>query len=745
MHKKDKEAVDLDCLDITPWEIVALGASNDIKDYCESIFSQGNGYMGVRGYSPIGRKNNNAERTTFISGFFEYIRPGITDMVNQPDFAASKIFINGTDINEMSVADYKQVLNMKDGTVLWSYTVLDKENRRTQIRIIRFLSMGNKHTAAIRFEVFPENHNSSIILETGIDGNVINLPIADNQLSDNTQFVNMWGKINSSSIGKKGSITAETIYSNRITTMEYYINIPKEYKAVIEADTKDNYTGSIIKFSGMQGNRYVIDKLISVANYRDGENIGDIAQNHLEQCIKFGFDGMLVESKKVWQRIWEHSDVKVESSQELQGAIRYNIFQLIQSDPSDDPYASIGARGLMHGRYKGCYFWDTEIFMLPLFLNTNPEAARNLLLYRYNTLEDAMESAKRFSLKGARYSWMSSDTGFEQCETWDTGCCEIHITADIVYAIGRYIEQTGDINFLKDYASEIYIQTARYWKERFTYDEQKDCYNLIHVKGPDEYCGVTINNFYTVKMALHNLTLALDSIKLMEKEFPEKWESLREKTQLVKDETKKWQDIIDKAVTYYDKDRELWIQDPIFEGLEPIDIGAYKDDNIPLYHKLSYDRLQRYQVLKQPDVLMYMALFPEEMPRNQMLAAWNYYEPKTLHDSTLSFGIHALIAARLGLRKEAWRYFNKSIFLDLKNLMSNTAKEGIHTAALGASWQALIFGFAGVWINSQGISCEPNLPEDIQSMQFKICYKSAIYELIIKYGKKPEINFLYSI
>ncbi len=730
------------CLVTKPWEIEAFTASHETKDYRESIFSQGNGYMGVRGYSPNGTKSNNAERTTFISGFFEYIRPGITDMVNQPDFSSSRILINGIDINEMRISDYKQVLNMRNGALLWSYTVTDTEGRRTKVKMTRFLSMANKHTAAIRFEITPENHDGDITIETGIDANVINLPIADNQLSDNIDFVTMWGRAKACSNGIQGGIVAETGISKRVTAMEYYIYIPEAYEAAAEADKKRRYAGSIIRLSGKQGNSYIIDKLISVATYRDGSDPKNIARMQLESCIETGFDGMLAESSKAWERIWELSDVEVDADGELQGAIRYNILQLIQSDPCDDPHASIGARGLMHGRYKGCYFWDTEIFMLPMFLSTNPEAAKNLLLYRYHTLEDAVKSARSFSLSGARYPWMASDTGFEQCETWDTGCCEIHITADITYAISRYIEQTGDKEFLRDYAAEIYIQTARYWAHRFTYDVKNDCYNLLFVKGPDEYCGVTVNNFYTVKMALHNLALALDSVQIMEKEFPKEWEGLKARTQYRPEEAKLWRDITEKAVTYYDEQRELWLQDSLFESLEPIDITAYKDDDVPLYHKISYDRLQRYQVLKQADVLMYMALFPKEFTRNQLLAAWNYYEPKTLHDSTLSFGIHAMLAARLNITDKAWSYFLKSLFLDLKNVMKNTQKEGIHTAALGASWQALIYGFAGVWADSQGISCNPNLPKEIRKMKFKIHYQKALYEVKVEQGRKPNIILL---
>lgn len=729
----------MDDISIRSWEIETRTASNETKDYRESIFSQGNGYMGVRGYSPEAKKKNNAERTTFFSGFFEYIRPGITDMVNQPDFSSARLLFNGLDSNGMPKEEYHQVLDMRDGTQRWSYVAADREARRTKVEIVRFLSMEDIHTAAIRFVITPLNYDGSISLETGIDGNVINLPISDNQLSDNIEFVRMWGKIKTYSEGLRGGLTAETRHSKRRTCMEYHVDLQEAHAISIRPVRGAKYAGVILELPVTKEVSYTVDKLIAVSNYRDGGRVKQSAGKHLDKCIRLGYDGMLQATKNAWNRIWSGCDVELEAPEEIQGAVRYNIFQLIQSDPAKDSHASIGARGLMHGRYKGCYFWDTEVFMLPFYLNTNPEAAKNLLLYRYHTLSDAVAGAGSFSLNGGRYPWMASDTGAEQCETWDTGCCEIHITADIAYALGRYLEQTGDRLFLRDYAAEIYLQTARYWAERFTYDSRKDCYNLLYVKGPDEYCGVTKNDFYTVKLALHNLTLALDSLEVMQEEYPREWEVLKEKIRYQADEAEKWREILRKATLYYDKKRSLWLQDPVFEELEPIDIDACKDEDIPLYHKISYDRLQRYQVLKQPDVLMYAALFPKELTKKQLLAAWDYYEPKTLHDSTLSFGIHALIAARTGKTEEAWNYFYKSLFLDLKNVMKNTAREGIHPAALGASWQALVYGFAGIWADGDGISCRPNLPECISRMRFRICYQGSVYEITAEQNRRPRI------
>ncbi len=717
-------------LKITPWTIGCATDSEDTLDFRESVFSQGNGYMGVRGYAPEGEKKHGFERSTFLSGFFEYIKPGTTDMVNQPDFSVFRIALNGSDVSAYTRTGYEETLNLKDGTFTRRYIAADEQGRRTKVETIRFLSMDNVHTAAVRLRVTPENYDGELMLETGIDGGVVNLPISDDQLTQNVEVAQIWGSIARHSSIKAGGLTAETAYSKRTVSMEYRLDDHGGGYAWLPVLDKA-FAGEKAVISVQAGHTYTVDKLVAVYSYRDGTAPSQQAAHTADVCRQRGFDGMLEDTAKAWEILWRAADVEMEAPDDWQGAVRYNIFQLIQTDPRSDPYASIGARGLMHGRYKGCYFWDTEIFMLPMFLHTDPQAAKNLLLYRYHTLKDAVDSAKGFSLPGARYPWMASDTGYEQCGTWDTGCCEIHITADIAYAVGRYLELTGDDEFFRDCAAEMLIQTARYWTERFTYDPVEDRYNLLFVKGPDEYCGVTVNNLYTVWLACENLKAARDAVTRMQKEYPQEWKALAEKLAFRPEEPAAWAERMDKAVRRYDEGRRLWIQDDTFEKLEPLNPADYKEDDIPLYHKISYDRLQRYQVLKQADVLMLMAMCPGDFTMEQKQAAWAYYEPKTLHDSTLSFGIHALMAARVEQREAAERYFEKSLFLDLQDVMKNTAREGIHTAALGATWQALIFGFAGLWIDSDGITCTPCLPKQIRKMRFHFAYLGKRYEVRI--------------
>lgn len=721
-------------LRITPWRIESRDAED--RSYRESIFSQGNGYMGTRGYRPDQRGDHPAWRSTFLAGFYEYVRPRITDMVNQPDFSGLQFRLDGIDSEEQSVSDFVQILDMKNGLVVWEYVLTDNVGCQTEVRQEKILSMADRHVAAIRLYLTPLNWSGSAVVSGGIDASVENLPISDDQLTENILFVKMWTEVQTKAFEKGGMLTAHTEISKRKVAMRYVIDGEGAY------ETQETGQGIVTTITAklQRGITWTAEKRIAVASYRDGDPEGIVMEKaaKLESC---SFDQLQAASADAWETIWNDADVQITGNDEWQGAIRYNIFQLIQAMPYGDPHASIGARGLTHGRYKGCYFWDTEIFMLPFFTHTQPEAARNLLEYRYNTLADALDSARAYSTKGARYSWMSSDRGYEQCETWDTGCCEIHITADIAHAIVAYDTQSGDEAFMEDRGAEILIQTARYWTDRFTYSAAEDCYHLLFVKGPDEYCGVTVDDFYTVSLARDNLEAAVKAVEWMREKHPGKWTVLADRLSFNVIETLKWKDMIAKVVLNKDENTQLWKQDATFHLLEPLDIQANKDDDVPLYHKIGFDRLQRYQVLKQPAVLMYMALRPDKFSREEIEAAWDYYEPRTLHDSTLSFGIHALVAARLGKKEEAVRYFEKSLFLDLKNVMRNTAKEGIHTASLGATWQAMVLGFGGISVKDGKLTAENLLPQEIESISYNVYYRGKKHRVKIAHHSAPNISY----
>mgnify|MGYP005841509247 CR=1 FL=1 len=726
------------------WLIEQRGYDPGKNDFFESIFSQGNGYMGVRGFVGCELDRRNYELCTYIAGIFDYFKPGVTDMVNTPNYLFFRLWVDGVelDLNNCIIHDFSRELNMKDGTLAMSFIWESGTGQETKVEIIRLLSIADIHNAATRYCITPLNHSGAIRFETGVDAKVVNNPISDVQTRDDlspVEFLHETGSgITDDSIGYvtlKTSKTGYTISEAFSTVFSSTIETVTGCKR--ETHTLNKYISESIDFRSMEGNQYTIDKVISVYTSRDMSHTDIIgaALTSVRETAEKGFEYIHGRNRDEWAKKWEIADIVIEGDDDSQLAVRYNIFQLIQTNAENDPRASIGARGLMHGRYKGCYFWDTEIFMLPFFVYTNPKAAKNLLMYRYHTLPGAEWNASTLNLDGARYAWMCTIDGREQCETWDTGACEIHITADIAYAIDHYFRATGDEEFIRDYGTEMLIKTARDWKSRFTYQEDRDCYNMLFVKGPNEYGGVTLNNTYTTMMALNNLNLAMKAIDFLKCKYPEKWFILEHMLDFDAAEMDSWKHIIDKAVINYDNQMKLYIEDDNFLKLELLDIEKYKTDDSPLYYRISYDRLQRYRVLKQADIILLMSLLSEKFAEDEKKAAWDFYEPITLHDSTLSFGTHAQFAARLGIMDKAFEYFIKSLRLDLDDVMKNTGREGIHFAAFGATWQALVNGFGGVVLKYNGMSIDPVLPDKWMSLKFKLIYRRDIINVSITHNE----------
>lgn len=711
------------------WCIEQKEYKEEKESFYESIFSLGNGYMGVRGFHEESYKSEAHERCIFIAGLFDYIEKGITDMVNTPNYYYSVVTINDEkfDFNQRKILEYNSRLDMENGLLIRSILWENSKGQITNIKKERFISLNQIHLAVAKYSFIPINYSGQIMLESGIDASVKNNPINDDQLKENNQMIKLLNVIESKSIDNGGYIKVTTKNSEREISESYTININVDEREIIlkQSIEEDEYIGSKIVFKVKQGKEYIFEKYISVYSSRDGVgNIEDETIRLSQEAYKKGYEELLKQHTKVWRKKWDIADIQIKGDSNIQRAIRYNIFQLIQTNAERDDEVSIGARGIMHGRYKGCYFWDTEIFMLPFYLYTNPQAAKKLLLYRYNTIEGARANAKALNLEGIKFPWMASIDGIEQCGSWDIGCCEIHINADIPYAVDQYYKATGDENFILQYGAEIYIETARYWKSRFSYDAKVDVYNMAFVKGPNEYAGVTFNNSYTTYMALNNFRLAIDVISLIKEK--KQWKELKNKLQFQMTEIKMWQEIIEKAVINYDENKNLYIEDDHFYQLEKVDFKLYKEETTPLYKKISFDRLQRLRVIKQADVILLMTLFPQVFSSEEKLAAWLEYEPITLHDSTLSFGTHSIMASMLGLHDEAYNYFEKSVTLDLNDVMNNTKNEGIHSASLGISWQAIMFGFAGLVIDRNKLILSPSIPQKWEEISFKIIYRNNV-------------------
>jgi trehalose/maltose hydrolase-like predicted phosphorylase len=488
----------------------------------------------------------------------------------------------------------------------------------------------------------------------------------------------------------------------------------------------------IWRWRSVAGQELELDRLVTVARSDSlADDPAPVAADALARSRALGWRGVLAAHETAWQQHWDASDVIIEGDDELQEAVRFAVYHLTSAANPEDERVSVGARGLTGDAYFGHVFWDTEIYLLPFYVAVWPEAARALLMYRYHTLPGARAKATAMGCKGALYAWESADTGEEttpdqvvgpdgQMIDVLTGRMEQHIGADVAYAVWQYWRFTGDDDFFLRAGAEILLETARFWASRAV-PEADGKRHIRHVIGPDEYHEDVDDNAFTNVMARWNIARALEAIDLLQARWPDHATALREKLALHDDELADWRDAVACIVTGFDPATGLYEQFAGYYKLEPIDLSLYADRKMPIDVVLGRERTQRSQVVKQADVVALIALLPDEFPHAAARANFRYYEPRCAHGSSLSAGIHALVAARLGETETALRYLRQAAVEDLE-LDPNSAG-GIRIAGLGGVWQAIVLGFAGLDLKGDTPGIDPRLPPQWPSMSFRVCWR----------------------
>lgn len=649
---------------IHSWQINLEGP---ITDYSESIFSIGNGYMGIRGYSLQTPKTKLQEHAIFRAGFFEPVKPGITDMVQLPD-------VLGMIVQGYRQESVTQSLDLRQGVLTQRW-----QAEGLTVSAERMVSMADKQLICVRMTLRSEK-DQLVTVQVSMNDQVANLPVHDDQMINETETVRLLETVSHTS----NALKMCAVHSGRMIQFIQTVLISGE-----------PVSESTLRLKLKTGEPVTVEKRVRVLF--DGESANAVDTDPWEAHAK------------TWEALWQDCDIELDADEEIQGALRWNIFQMLCNNAADDSRVSIGARGLTHGRYKGNTFWDTDIFLLPFYCWHRPKAAQNLMQYRVDLLPEAKKLAKKQNLDGARYPWMCAVDGDEQCESWDIGLCEVHVTADVAYALERMLEITGTP--MTEDMRQLLADTAHYWKSRFTWEEEKQQYSSFFVKGPDEYCGAAINNTFTNFMAKHNVELALQYAN----------DLLDEK------ERKALRFFADHITILYEPENALYQQDELFDRLEPLPVTMVGGE--PLYRIICFDRMQRYRALKQADLVQLMVLFPNRFSEKEKCAVWEKYEPLTVHDSSLSFGVHAHLAFQLGLKEKAWDYFMRSLFLDLKDVMHNTGREGVHMASLGATWQALVYGMLGLWAQDGTITAHAQLPDEIRSISLSAWHRGQKYKI----------------
>ena len=618
---------------LTPWVISHKGPGW-VDEFCESIFFIGNGRMGIRGYVSPEPEHRPIQKGVYLAGIFGEIKPGITDFVNLPTPVYDKIFIDGSQAELAS--DIERVLDMQGATLTMRYT-LHAGEKKLDVEYQRFLPREQPALIMQRL-VFTPAADMELSISSGILTDSCNSPIPDDQTKASSETIQL-SLLTSTSASSQGIACTFTILGSNLTVRENAKFHCPDFRYLHNDDAEVSYC-----VSAKSSQTLTFDKAACILTSRDMDiRIADIPE-------EWDYDGLLKAHRAAWADTWSKCDLDIPAlDEELQTGLRYSMFNLMGSCNAKDPTVNIGARGLSHGRYKGCYFWDTDLFMLPFFLENDLEAAKNLCDYRVRSLPAAKAHSQKMNTAGARYPWMAALDGSEQCETWDIGCSEIHVTADVAYALDAYCKKSGDEAFYLDKAAEVFVETARFWVSRYTFRPETGEVDLLFCKGPDEYCGITNNNLFTNVMVQHNLDLAIQAAHDLQEKRPALYASLGITQEEVDHMVR-----IRKAIKWpHDPKTGRLAQDETLHLLEPVDMGKVKLDAGASYHHVCFDRLQRYKVIKQADVLLLMTRLPDLFTNEEKQAAWEDFEPLCLHDSTLSFASHALFALQNGITEKA--------------------------------------------------------------------------------------------
>lgn len=439
------------------------------------------------------------------------------------------------------------------------------------------------------------------------------------------------------------------------------------------------------------------------------------------RCADLDYDTAAAQQREYWTQVWKTSDIVIDGDPENQQGIRFCIFQLYQTYHGDNPGFNIGAKGLTGEAYRGLAFWDTESYCLPFYIFNNPKAARSLLEFRYRSLPHALERAKELDCEGAFYPIATID-GTESCDLWQHSNLQLHVGTAVAYGIRHYVSITGDTSFLYEKGAEMLVQICRFYAARGQYGQKTGEFGYFGVMGPDEFQLMVNNNCYINWMAKKLFEYTLEVIgEMREAEFGT-FAALAERLALTEDEQADWQEKADRMKIPQDQETGIYEEHDGFFDMPHLDIHSIPVAEFPLYAHWSYDRLYRYDMIKQPDVLMFMFLYSSEFTRAAKRANYDYYEPRCIHESSLSPSIHSILAAEIGRPEEAYKFFEFATRLDLDNYNRNT-REGLHTTSIAAAWMNIVYGFGGMRSDGEKLVFHPSIPDHWERYSFQVFYQ----------------------
>ncbi|WP_246142498.1 glycoside hydrolase family 65 protein [Nocardioides rubriscoriae] len=726
----------------------------------ESVFSVGNGYLGLRGNYEESRDFH--ANGTFVNGFHEtwpiqhaeeafgFAKVGQT-IVNAPDAKVIRLYVDDEPL-ELSAADlveYERSLDFRTGVLSRHVVWRTPSGKRVQVDSTRMVSFHQRHVAVMTFEVTLLDEAAPII----ISSQVINRQDADRGAS--VEMAKMAADFDprkangfehrvlependvASSEGVLPDDRMALRYKCANSGMSMALAVDHDFESVDahhhEVQRSDDLLRAVYLVDAQPGNTIRLTKTVSYYTARvvPTSELLDRCTRTLDRLRAEGLETMRRRQREWLSDFWERSDVEVGGQPALQQAVRWNLFSIAQASARADG-SGIPAKGVTGSGYGGHYFWDTEIYVMPFLTYTSPTAARNALRFRHELLDSARVRARALAQRGALYAWRTIN-GEEASAYYAAGTAQYHIDADIAFALSQYVGATGDYEFLDRAAVDILVETARLWADLgFWRDENGGTFHIHGVTGPDEYTTVVNDNLYTNVMARYNLRRAAEAVRFIEANRPENFREMAARVRLRDGEVDEWERCADGMMIPFDEHIGIHPQDAHFLEREMWDLGHTPVEKRPLllhYHPLV---IYRFQVLKQADVVLALFLRGDEFTLEQKKADFDYYDPITTGDSTLSAVVQSIVAAEVGYHDLALRYFHAALFVDLADRHANTA-DGVHVASTGGVWSALVAGFGGFRAHDQGTwYLDPRLPDGWDHLTFRLTLRGTRVRVTVR-------------
>lgn len=724
------------------WNIIEEGFDPALNEVSESLFSIGNGYMGQRAnfeeaYSGKTLQGNYVagiyypDKTRvgwWKNGYPEYF----AKVLNAANWIGIDISIGkeklDLDLNQCRVSDFKRILNMREGYLLRSFKAELPNGKQVAVSAKRFCSIVDEQAGAIEYTIIPINFEGELHINAYIDGDISN--------KDSNYDEKFWDHIANEAIGQDAYLTLRTkktsfyvCTGSRVVIMQQ----DKSVEACYQPVTKEKYVGTTITVNARQGQETVIYKYAVNVTSQDYDplELTNVCKQLVDRITAKGYALMLAEQAAAWQEKWNESDIRIEGDVAAQQGIRFNIFQLCQTYSGKDDRLNIGPKGFTGEKYGGSTYWDTEAYCVPFYLATAPQqVAKNLLIYRYKQLGKAIENAEKLGFtNGAALYPMVTMNGEECHNEWEITFEEIHRNGAIAFAIFNYIRYTGDKDYLVDYGLEVLIGIARFWSQRVNWSSAKHQFVMLGVTGPNEYENNVNNNWYTNMIACWCMEYASECVKYVKSAAPEKYEELALRINFHGiEETSFWNHVSEHMYFPQDKALGIFLQQDGYLDKELIPVSELPAKDRPLNQNWSWDRILRSCYIKQADVLQGLYFLSDKFDLKTISDNYNFYEPLTVHESSLSPCVHAIIAAKIGKQEDAYRFYLRTSRLDLDDY-NNDTEDGLHITSMAGTWMSVVEGFAGMHVQDDRLKFSPFLPANWQSYSFNITFRGVLVNL----------------